>query len=64
MNRLAGYSYYEKENPDYDKALSYMETLFKTVDPEHILQKDHHYLARILLKKNQNYPKMVDELTS
>jgi len=64
MNRLAGYSYYEKENPDYGKALSYMETLFKKVDQENILQKDHHYLARILLKKNQNYSKNVDELTT
>ena len=64
MNRLAGYSYYEKENPDYDKALEYMEKLFKTVDKESIIQKDHHYMARILVKKNQNYPKMVDELTS
>ncbi len=64
MNRLAGYSYYEKENPDYDKALSYMETLFTSVNPESILQKDHHYLARILVKKNQNYPKMADELAS
>ncbi len=62
MNRLAGYSYYEKANPDYNKALSYMETLFKTVAPEYILQKDYYYLARILLKKNQNYPKMVEEL--
>jgi len=62
MNRLAGYSYFEKDNPDYDKALSYMETLFKTVDPDLFLQKDHHYMARILLKKNQNYTKLVDEL--
>jgi tetratricopeptide (TPR) repeat protein len=64
MNRLAGYSYYEKENPDYNKALEYMEKLFKTVDKESIIQKDYHYMARILMKKNQNYPKMVDELTS
>jgi len=64
MNRLAGYSYYEKANPDYDKALSYMETLFKTVAPEYILQKDHYYTARILVKKNQNYSKMADELNS
>lgn len=62
MNRLAGYSCFEMENPDYDKALSYMETLFKTVNPDYILQKDYHYLARILLKKNQNYTKMVDDL--
>jgi len=64
MNRLAGYSYYEKENPDYEKAYSYMETLFKVVDPTLILQKDHHYMARILLKKNQDYTKMLDELNS
>ena len=64
MNRIAGYSCYEKDNPDYDKALSYMETLFKTVAPERILKKDYHYMARILVKKNQNYPKMVDELNT
>ncbi len=62
MNRIAGYSCYEKNPPDYNKALAYMETLFKTVAPERIIPKDYHYLARILLKKNQNYPKMVDEL--
>jgi tetratricopeptide (TPR) repeat protein len=64
MNRLAGYSSFEKENPDYDKAQYYMEELFKRVAPEYILQKDYIYMARILLKKNQNYPKMMDELTS
>ena len=62
MNRIAGYSCYEKTPPDYDKALTYMETLFKTVAPERIIQKDYLYLARILVKKNQNYPKIVDEL--
>ncbi len=64
MNRLAGYSCFEKENPDYDKALSYMEKLFKTVNPEYILQKDYYYMARILLKKNQNYTKNLDELAA
>jgi len=64
MNRIAGYSCYEKNPPDYDKALNYMETLFKTVAPERILWKDYYYLARILLKKNQDYTKMVDELTA
>ena len=62
MNRIAGYSCYEKNPPDFDKALAYMETLFKTVSPERIIKKDYYYMARILLKKNQNYPKMVDEL--
>ena len=64
MNRLAGYSSFEKENPDYQTALTYMEKLFATVKPEYILQKDYHYMARILLKKNQDYTKMVDEVAS
>ena len=61
MNRIAGYSCYEKTPPDYDKALAYMETLFKTVAPERILWKDYHYMARILVKRNLNYPKMADD---
>ncbi|MGC1392307.1 MAG: carboxypeptidase-like regulatory domain-containing protein, partial [Bacteroidales bacterium] len=64
MNRIAGYSAYEKNPPDYDKALSYMETLFKTVSPDRILWKDYHYMARILLKRNQSWPKMTDDLAS
>jgi tetratricopeptide (TPR) repeat protein len=64
MNRIAGYSAYEKNPPDYDKALAYMETLFKTVAPERILWKDYHYMARILVKRNQNWPKMADDLAS
>ena len=62
MNRIAGYSCYEKNPPDYNKALSYMETLFKNSAPERINPKDYLYMARILVKKNQNYPKMADEL--
>jgi tetratricopeptide (TPR) repeat protein len=62
MNRLAGYSYFEKKNADYGKALGYMDELFRTVSPDRILPKDYHYTARILMKKNQNYPKMSDEL--
>ena len=64
MNRIAGYSCYEKNPPDYDKALAYMETLFKTVAPDRIFWKDYQYMARILVKKNQNYPKMADELNA
>jgi len=64
MNRIAGYSCYEKTPPDYNKAYSYMETLFKTVSPERIIQKDYLYAARILAKKNQNYPKMLDDLNA
>lgn len=64
MNRIAGYSCYEKTPPDYDKAYEYMTTLFKELPPDRIIQKDYLYTARILTKKNQNYPKMLDELTN
>jgi tetratricopeptide (TPR) repeat protein len=62
MNRIAGYSCYEKTPPDYDKAYAYMTTLFQTLAPERLIQKDFLYAARILTKKNQNYPKMLDDL--
>lgn len=64
MNRIAGYSAYDKDPADYDLALRYMETLFQTVAPERIIKKDYLYMARILLKKNQNYPKSIDELNN
>jgi tetratricopeptide (TPR) repeat protein len=64
MNRLAGYSYFEKKPADYVKALSYMDELFKSVSPELILWKDHYYTARILMIKNQGYPKLLDELSA
>jgi tetratricopeptide (TPR) repeat protein len=59
MNRIAGYSCYEKKDADYNKALSYMENLFKTVSPDRIIKKDYLYMAKILLRKNQNYPNLV-----
>jgi tetratricopeptide (TPR) repeat protein len=64
FNRLAGYSYFEKTPPDYNKAYTYMEELFRIVAPERIFWKDNYYMARILVKKNQNYPKMADELSN
>lgn len=53
LNRLAGYSCFEKK--EYDKALGFMETLFKTVSPDLIIQRDYLYYARILLMRNPNY---------
>jgi tetratricopeptide (TPR) repeat protein len=61
MNRIAGYSCYEKNPPDYEKALYYMDELFRTVAPERIIPKDYFYLARIIVKKNANGPKIADE---
>ena len=64
MNRLAGYSAYEKNPPDYNKALEYMNKLFATVAPERIIWKDYLYLARILVKKNSDFGKKMEELHS
>ncbi|MFN8239646.1 MAG: tetratricopeptide repeat protein [Bacteroidales bacterium] len=61
LNRLAGYSAYEKKNPDYIVALRYMEKLFATVDAQYIIPRDYSYLAKILLKKNQKYPQLVTD---
>jgi tetratricopeptide (TPR) repeat protein len=62
LNRLAGYSFYEMKSPDYNKAFLYMEELFKSIPEDRILWKDHHYMARILMKKHQNYPKLLEDL--
>jgi tetratricopeptide (TPR) repeat protein len=61
LNRLAGYSAYDKKDADYNKALRYMEDLFAQVQPELIIKRDYLYLARILLKKNQNYTNVLKD---
>ncbi|MEI7828207.1 MAG: tetratricopeptide repeat protein [Prolixibacteraceae bacterium] len=60
LNRIAGYSCYEQGN--YPQALIYMDRLFTTLAADRILKKDYIYLARIIMKKNQNFPKMLVEL--
>lgn len=59
LNRIAAYSSFEKNPPAYDKALAYMDKLFKDMPEDRIIQKDYTYYAKILLKKNSDYPKMV-----
>lgn len=60
LNRVAGYSSYEQG--EYANALKYMNELFEKLPADRILKKDYIYLARIILKKNQNYPKALAEL--
>ena len=60
LNRIAGYSCFEQAN--YPQALSYMDQLFATLPADRILKKDYIYYARIILKKNANYPKLVADL--
>ena len=59
LNRIAAYSSFEKNPPAYDKALFYMDRLFKEMPADRIIQKDYTYYAKIILKKNADYPKMV-----
>lgn len=59
LNRIAAFSSFEKDPPSYDKALFYMDRLFKEMPADRIIQKDYTYYAKILLKKNADYPKSV-----
>lgn len=60
LNRIAGYSSFEQGN--FPVALVYMDNLFKNLPADRILKKDYLYYARILIKKNTNYPKLAAEL--
>ncbi|MEI7421681.1 MAG: tetratricopeptide repeat protein [Prolixibacteraceae bacterium] len=60
LNRLAGYSSYEMGN--YPQAQTYMDRLFANLPADKLIKKDYIYYARILMKKNQNYPKLLIEL--
>ncbi len=60
LNRIAGYSSYEQG--DYASALKYMDELFAKLPADRILKKDYIYLARILVKKNSNYAKLLVDL--
>lgn len=64
LNRLIGYSYFDKKNPDYDKAAEYMNKLKQVVSEDKLLWKDHYYLARIKAKQNQDYVATLTELNN
>ncbi len=57
MNRIAGYSAYEEGN--YELAKTYMDKLFALLPADRIIKKDYIYYARILIRKNQNFAKLV-----
>lgn len=60
LYRLAGYSNYELKN--YDEALKYMDKFFAEVPADRILKKDYIYYARIIIKKNEDYQKLLGDL--
>ena len=53
LNRLAGYSAYEKKPQDLEKAKTYMETFFKNAKDENIITRDYAYYGRILIQIGQ-----------
>ena len=61
LNRIAAYSCYEMGDTDMDRALNYIETLFRTVPVENLIKKDYTYHAKILIKKNNGYTKMLQD---
>jgi tetratricopeptide (TPR) repeat protein len=60
LNRIAGYSSYEQGN--YAKAQTYMDQLFANLPADRIIKKDYIYSARILVKKNLGFAKLLTEL--
>jgi tetratricopeptide (TPR) repeat protein len=60
LNRLAGYSNFELGN--YPEALKYMDKLFAQLPTDRILKKDYIYYARIIVKKNDGYQKLLGDL--
>lgn len=54
LNRLAGYSCFEKRPPELEKGRLYMETFFKNAKPEDIIPRDYLYYSRILYKSAKN----------
>jgi tetratricopeptide (TPR) repeat protein len=61
LNRIAAYSCYEMENGDMDKALNYITNLFKTLPEQSLIKKDYIYHAKILLRKNMGFPKLLQD---
>jgi tetratricopeptide (TPR) repeat protein len=57
LNRIAGYSAYEQGN--YELSVSFLDQLFAALPADRLIKKDYVYYSRALVKKNQNYPKLV-----
>ncbi len=57
LNRLAAYSNFEKNPPSYEKALKSMDILFKEMPVDRLIPNDYKYYAKIIIKKNADYPK-------
>lgn len=61
LNRLAGYSAFEKKPQDLDKAKGYMDTFFKNAHDEGIITRDYAYYGRILYGMANKDSVMLDQ---
>lgn len=50
LNRVAGYSSFDKKNPNYEKANTYLEIFFKNAKPTSITARDYLYYGRTLVR--------------
>lgn len=50
LNRVAGYSAFDKKNPNYEMADQYMTKFFKNAQPSSITPRDYLYHGRTLIK--------------
>lgn len=50
LNRVAGYSAFDKKNPDYELANKYLTTFFNNAKPSSITARDYLYYGRTLVK--------------
>ena len=50
LNRIAGYSCYEKRPPDLEKGKHFMEEFFANAKPDQIITRDYSYYGRILYR--------------
>ena len=54
LNRVAGYSAFDKKNPDYETANKYLTAFFNNAKPTSITARDYLYYGRTLVKLRQD----------
>lgn len=50
LNRVAGYSSFDKKNPNYEEAEKFLSTFFANAKPSSITARDYLYYGRTLIK--------------
>ncbi len=61
LNRVAGYSCFEKKPQDLEKGKAYMEAFFDNAKPENIIARDYSYYGRILYRLAKGDSVMLDK---